>query len=566
MLLKFLTMEMKRLIILFFGLVICLTGLAQVTFQKTFGGEGIDVPQAIKVCSNGEYVVGGYSNSIGTGGHDIFLSKINLKGEVIWTKSYGGSDDEFCHDVLQTRDLGYLIGGRTKSFGNGTTNMYLIKTDSLGDTLWTKVLQTSNYDAINKMILTLNGDILLAGRVSLGQYVERLDSSGNTLWSKVIEDGFGVDALYELSNGDILLGANRSDPNGGAYITKLDSSGTIVWSKTIQNNGTVGGFKEFVNGNIGAIVLYADGKNDVGYIKLNSSGSILLYKKIGTNNDDFVQGVTGVENGILVVGQTKGAGQPQLASYITLLDSSGSVDWTRIFNQGRISSLYDVVQNIDGSIAAIGAVPDNDNDCYLIKMDTNIGTRCNDSTIVFFDSTLMFTDALQNPTISDSTLSTFTGGGVADYTFNLDTVFCYNYLGCTDPLSDNYNPDANIDDGSCFISGCTDSSATNFNPDATVDDSTCILSTNEFLEAKDIKLFPNPAQNSVQLDLGDSKINVKEIEILDTSGKKVYSIDKERIKNSKQAIIIDLTSIEKGNYVVLISTNKGSVLKKKLLK
>ena len=63
-------------------------------------------------------------------------------------------------------------------------------------------------------------------------------------------------------------------------------------------------------------------------------------------------------------------------------------------------------------------------------------------------------------------------------------------LGCTDPNATNYDPNANVDDGSCTygpIYGCTDPNATNYNPNATIDDGSCTYQGgNNNLEQKDV--------------------------------------------------------------------------------
>ena len=66
--------------------------------------------------------------------------------DTIWTNIFGGTDDEFGHFAEQTNDGGYILTGWTKSFGAGLNDIWLIKTNSSGDTLWTKTFGGSEDD------------------------------------------------------------------------------------------------------------------------------------------------------------------------------------------------------------------------------------------------------------------------------------------------------------------------------------------------------------------------------------------------------------------------------------
>jgi len=92
----------------------------------------------VQQTADGGYIVAGYTNGNYTGGVDVYLIKTDSNGDTLWAKNYGGIYAEHGYSVQQTTDGGYIIAGYTMSFGAGVTDIYLIKTDSIGAILWTK--------------------------------------------------------------------------------------------------------------------------------------------------------------------------------------------------------------------------------------------------------------------------------------------------------------------------------------------------------------------------------------------------------------------------------------------
>jgi hypothetical protein len=92
--------------------------------------------------------------------------KTNSQGDTLWTRTYGGSSTDWAYSVQQTADGGYILAGFTYSFGAGTStypNMYLVKTNNLGDTLWTRTYGGSNYDYATSVQQTADGGYIVAG-------------------------------------------------------------------------------------------------------------------------------------------------------------------------------------------------------------------------------------------------------------------------------------------------------------------------------------------------------------------------------------------------------------------
>jgi hypothetical protein len=122
--------------------------------------------RAVEPTSDGGFIIAGFTNSFGAGGNDVYLIKTLVDGTMEWTKTFGGSSTDEGYDVKQTPDGGYVVVGGTSSFGNLTTNVYVIRTDANGDTLWTGVYGDIGFDRGYSVQLTPDGGFAIAGRTS----------------------------------------------------------------------------------------------------------------------------------------------------------------------------------------------------------------------------------------------------------------------------------------------------------------------------------------------------------------------------------------------------------------
>jgi hypothetical protein len=131
-------------------------------WTKTYGGIGWDVGYSIDKTSDGGFIIAGYTDSYGIGGA-IYLVKINQNGDTLWTKTYGGSDYEGAESVRETADGGFIITGATASFGAGYLDIYLLKTNAQGDSLWATAFGGEEADCGYSVEETLDGGFIITG-------------------------------------------------------------------------------------------------------------------------------------------------------------------------------------------------------------------------------------------------------------------------------------------------------------------------------------------------------------------------------------------------------------------
>lgn len=205
-----------------------------VLWKKTIGGVDCDGCQAIQQTYDGGYVIVGDTKSSGKGWHDVSLIKLDARGTVQWNRTYGGQDFDCGEAVRQTRDRGFIITGWTRSFGAGLSDIYLIKTDRNGKELWTRTYGGPQHDFGFNVEQTFDGGFLIIGDTkSYGSgwydvYVIRTDEFGDTLWTKTYggvqpDEAF---ALHATEDGGYLIGGNSKSFGGwddDVYLLKLHS-------------------------------------------------------------------------------------------------------------------------------------------------------------------------------------------------------------------------------------------------------------------------------------------------------------------------------------------------------
>ena len=109
-----------------------------VLYTRTYGGDSTDYGYDLQETSDGGYVIVGGTRSSGSGEGDVYLIKTDSSGALQWSRTLGGVGNDEGHSVRVTNDNGFIIGGTTSSYGAGYDDFYLIKTDSTGTLTWYK--------------------------------------------------------------------------------------------------------------------------------------------------------------------------------------------------------------------------------------------------------------------------------------------------------------------------------------------------------------------------------------------------------------------------------------------
>jgi hypothetical protein len=361
-------------------------------WSKTYGGDMIDWGNCIQQTSDGGYIISGtYGRNAWSLWYCYFyMLKIDASGNQEWYKIHGTYDREnVAQSIRQTSDGGYIIAGYSGIPQN--MDLYVAKTDSNGDIIWTRVFgNLDSFDAGRCVEQTSDGGFIVVGETGSidnkhqNVWLIKIDSDGNEQWNKTF-GGAGYDAgnciKITSDGGYIIVGFSESystDGNTDVFLIKTDSNGNEQWSKTfggadldegrgIQNTSD--------NGYIitGYTNSYGVGCSDVWLIKTDANGNELWNKTFGGSDSDeswYVQQTN--DNGFFITG-FYGWGYSQPDIYTIKTDSIGNEEWHNIFDNNSLEDVgYYGIQTSDGAYIISGYTGDyleEDIDVWVIKFD-----------------------------------------------------------------------------------------------------------------------------------------------------------------------------------------------------
>jgi len=309
-------------------------------WTRTYGGSYNDGGYSVAQTSDGGYIIAGYTDSFG-GERNVYLVKTDAAGNTLWTRNYGGSDDVVGLSVAQTSDGGYIIAGWTTSFGAGESDFYLVKTDGDGDTLWTRTYGGSSGDYGYSVAQTSDGGYIIAGATSsfgagnYDVYLVKTDAAGDTLWTRTYggdADDVGYSVTQTSDGGYIVAGETYSFGTGwtqDVYLIRTDMSGDTLWTRTYGGIDNDCAYSVIQATDSGFIVAGYTNSIGAGYfdfylIKTNSSGDTLWTRTYGGSNDDYGRSVAQTsDGGFIIAGGTSSFGAGGEDIYLIKTDSLG---------------------------------------------------------------------------------------------------------------------------------------------------------------------------------------------------------------------------------------------------
>ena len=364
-------------------------------WTRTFGGVANDMGYAVQQTSDGGFVIAGWTRSFGAGESDVYLIKTDANGILQWQKTYGGAEIDKGWSVQQTSDGGYMIAGYTNSFGYGDADVYVIRTTSQGDTLWTKTYGGTSSDCGYTLDNASDGGFVVAGGTcSFGAgnddlYVISIDTLGNLVWERTYggtghDDAYSIKQLYD--GGYIIAGYTTSFGVIGqdAYVVRIDSSGDSLWTQTYGDS-------------VHDLFSYVETTADSGYIligltlsfgingdyyliRTDRNGDVVWERNYGGEMTEWGYAIRETNDSSYVcVGWSDSYYPPGGSNiYFVKIDNAGDTIWTSLNGGDNNDAAFDMQVASDNGYIIVGSTESygaGGEDVYLIKTEPDVGVE-----------------------------------------------------------------------------------------------------------------------------------------------------------------------------------------------
>ncbi|MDC8000998.1 hypothetical protein POV26_08110 [Aequorivita todarodis] len=410
--------------------------LGTVELVKTYGGSGIDEAISVVEATDGNYVVLGTTRSTdgdltGRSGNDsdYWLLKIAKTGEIIWSKTYGGSNDESAARITKTNDGGYLLSGYTTSndgdvSGNeGFQDYWILKVDASGNQQWDKNFGFAGSDQAFKAFQTADGGYFITGFFDVsasggagndiqsgsGNDLQRgvlhgvgefwgikLDANGTKQWRRYFggtNNDRSYDALETADGGFLMTGTSESvdfdktDPKGSYdyWAVRLTSSGDLVWTKSF-GGAEIDNSYASIKSNDGNYIMVGDsrssdqdvtnsrGNADAWMVKFDDNGNKIWQKSFGGSQFDTAHSIVQRNNGDYILSGHSRSNDGDLLSnngfndaWIFVVDQNGALKFQRSVGGSGLDFASEAIETSDNKIIAVGNSESNDQDIPLNK-------------------------------------------------------------------------------------------------------------------------------------------------------------------------------------------------------
>tara|TARA_B110000285_G_scaffold30188_1_gene30854 strand:+ start:6245 stop:7717 length:1473 start_codon:yes stop_codon:yes gene_type:complete len=237
---------MHNLIKIAIVLILPFSMFGQINYIKHYSNSGYDAGQGILQMADSSYVLCGHSSSFNSGPSQAFMMHVDSLGNFISSHQYGGFESESARRVMYQENFGFFLAGYTNSIGNGGFDYYLVKTDESGEKEWEKTYGADGWEKVNDAALTRDTGVIMVGETNSNLvtgrdiYIVRTDKNGDTLWTKTFGD-IGPDratCIERYNDSLFVIGGNKwvqDSLRTKVMLIYLKDDGTIIDLDTLVN-------------------------------------------------------------------------------------------------------------------------------------------------------------------------------------------------------------------------------------------------------------------------------------------------------------------------------------------
>lgn len=292
-------------------------------FFKTYGGNGSDYGLSVINSSDKTYTIVGATESFGNGSVDAYLLNIDSLGNYNWSKTFGGPNIEWAYDLVEIADSGFVICGYSNS-GSLGYDSYLIKTDKVGNLVWEKTIDFTEWNFLYCLHKTSDSNYVAVGEIHdnttgfTNGLLIKFDQNGDTLWTKQFDNGKNdrFNSVIETTTGELVMTGMTELLSEDVWVVKTNNLGDLVWEYTFGDTLSDEG-NDLIETTDGRYLVTGKFGNNSNFLedhlllKVNINGTYYLHNYFNESNSDYgVKSVqyTGDANSISI-GTTKTIGQ-----------------------------------------------------------------------------------------------------------------------------------------------------------------------------------------------------------------------------------------------------------------
>lgn len=391
---------------------ISLSGKAQMI--SSFGGGRNEVANAVVSTLDGGYAFAGYTQSIdgnitdkSTENPDFLIAKFSENDVLLWSKTFGGAEDDRASDIIETLDGGFAVLGYSESNdidvsqNQGSQDFWLLKLDASGNLLWEKSFGYAGPDYGTSLIETKEGGFLITGVLDVSAsgglgnksvaskhaggdiWAMKLDHSGALIWQQYF-GGNGTDIPFGVvataTNEFIIAGSSDStdtdiSANKGSYdfwLLKIDALGQLIWEKSFGGTG-IDEARAITIGNNGNLIVVGDtrsndgavtsnkGGADLWMITLDTNGALISQKTFGGSSFDVARSIAKTQNNSYIISGSSRSldgdvakNQGQNDGWVLEVDENANLLWETAIGGSEIDFFYDAVPLNNGTVIVVG--------------------------------------------------------------------------------------------------------------------------------------------------------------------------------------------------------------------